>query len=272
MNYRAGVGILGPTIETMTKTLRDSWSDSIHRSVGRKKMSALEMEMDAALLYTQSVLAPILKDCEATTRADREGLGEFLKAETVADDRILQQRLAEMFRLQHDAKVARAIEPSLEKSLRASRDAEKALKDVLAKLDEASSARAKRLGNVDAHVRQTASSALDDEPISERTRKHLREAVAIQSKTPPADGAFPEEVSEGVRRATADGATGTASWIAETQAKTAREYSKLADEHARALKKYLKARSVVSSNIVKERLAKEEWDRTLDDVCSPSAI
>ena len=260
MDYGAAVNILGPTVDEMASSVR-----------GRDPVAPLRTTSIAALAYEQSVILPLLQDCQATMKADRGGLGEFLKSQSKLDDRVFQERLSELVRLQHDAKLSESLESILKKDYEASEKAERDIANTMQNFKGLSNERAGVVQKTGDDVGNAAKTALNNgTKLTYRQRKYLRESSTLQSEAKVAGGSQ-DEVDD-IKNLVKDGAKGTSRWVRETEKKSSRKFSVVARKHAEKLKKYISLRSVVSSGITETNAAKLEWDNTLDAICRPFLI
>ena len=257
MDYGAAVNILGPTVDKMASSIRTN------RSTRPLSISSI-----AALAYEQSMLLPLLQDCQATIKADRGGLGEFLKTQTKLDDRVFQQRLASLVRMEHDARLSESLESVLEKDYKASEKTERDIDNIMKEFKRIGKERLGVVQKTSDDVGTAAEKALNaSAELTYRQRKYLRESSTLQKQAKRAGG--PSQEVDDIRDLVSDGAKGTSRWVKETEAENSKKFSDVARKEAEKLKKYISLRSVVSSGIEETNAAKMEWDKTLDAICRP---
>ena len=214
------------------------------------------------------MLLPLLQDCQATIKADRGGLGEFLKSQTKLDDRVFQQRLASLVRMEHDARLSESLESVLEKDYKASEKTERDIDIIMKEFKRIGKERLGVVQKTSDDVGTAAEKALNaSAELTYRQRKYLRESSTLQKQAKRAGG--PSQEVDDIRDLVSDGAKGTSRWVKETEAENSKKFSDVARKEAEKLKKYISLRSVVSSGIEETNAAKMEWDKTLDAICRP---
>ena len=214
------------------------------------------------------MLLPLLQDCQATIKADRGGLGEFLKSQTKLDDRVFQQRLASLVRMEHDARLSESLESVLEKDYKASEKTERDIDNIMREFKRIGKERLGVVHKTSDDVGTAAEKALNaSADLTYRQRKYLRESSTLQKQAKRAGG--PSQEVDDIRDLVSDGAKGTSRWVKETEAENSKKFSDVARKEAEKLKKYISLRSVVSSGIEETNAAKMEWDKTLDAICRP---
>ena len=213
------------------------------------------------------MLLPLLQDCQATIKADRGGLGEFLKSQTKLDDRVFQQRLASLVQMEHDARLASPWN-RFWKDYKASEKTERDIDIIMKEFKRIGKERLGVVQKTSDDVGTAAEKALNaSAELTYRQRKYLRESSTLQKQAKRAGG--PSQEVDDIRDLVSDGAKGTSRWVKETEAENSKKFSDVARKEAEKLKKYISLRSVVSSGIEETNAAKMEWDKTLDAICRP---
>ena len=267
LDYSSSDRVFSPTIKAISRALRED-SDDVSDQEIDAVAAGLRLELDTELLYAQSEMAPLLKDCMATIGANSGTLEKFLKAQTIAEDRVFQQRLSELVQLTHDRNLARSMGSSLEDVFRSLDDAQKSLDEAMGEMHLATSERASEIVEVGGSAVDGASSVLKkkNNTLSRRQKKYLRESIQRQKESSPGPEQF-EEVADA--RDALKAKEGLPAWSAQTLEKTSKKFVEKADERIEKLRDFVSLQKEVGVGATREELAKREWDRTLQTVCRP---
>ena len=213
------------------------------------------------------MLLPLLQDCQATIKADRGGLGEFLKSQTKLDDRCFNKDWRLWFEWSTQ-RLSESLESVLEKDYKASEKTERDIDNIMREFKRIGKERLGVVQKTSDDVGTAAEKALNaSAELTYRQRKYLRESSTLQKQAKRAGG--PSQEVDDIRDLVSDGAKGTSRWVKETEAENSKKFSDVARKEAEKLKKYISLRSVVSSGIEETNAAKMEWDKTLDAICRP---